>query len=332
MYNSNQSKLFLIVTFTGVLLLVFSCEKEIEVELPPIENNLVVEGRIEQDMPPVIFITNSMGYFEQTTVSGFENTFVHGAIAIVETDNRTDTLEELCLNSIPELYKPFVAQFLGVPPERILSINYCVYTVAFKKFIQANYLKGEVGKSYKLTIIKDDKIYTSSTKIPFQVKLDSVWFKLWGDSKKRGLTYAYLSDPDTFGNAYRWYVKRLNTDIKGKPIESNYAAPSQSVFDDKFINGKTFNFFYGKGKRSNDQIEDDIQNVNGRYYTFGDTIAIKFCSIEPAASRFIQTYEREISSNGNPFASPTSLPTNIKGGALGLWAGYSFTYDTVIAK
>jgi hypothetical protein len=33
---------------------------------------------------------------------------------------------------------------------------------------------------------------------------------------------------------------------------------------------------------------------------------------------------------GNPFASPTNIQTNIKGGALGVWAGFSTFYDTLI--
>ena len=36
-----------------------------------------------------------------------------------------------------------------------------------------------------------------------------------------------------------------------------------------------------------------------------------------------------MSSDGNPFASPTSVVTNIEGGALGIWGGYAVFLDTI---
>ena len=38
---------------------------------------------------------------------------------------------------------------------------------------------------------------------------------------------------------------------------------------------------------------------------------------------------RQMSSNGSPFASPINIPTNISGGALGIWAGFSPYHDTL---
>jgi hypothetical protein len=37
----------------------------------------------------------------------------------------------------------------------------------------------------------------------------------------------------------------------------------------------------------------------------------------------------QMSTAGNPFATPTNIPTNIVGGALGVWAGFSTSYDTL---
>jgi len=37
-----------------------------------------------------------------------------------------------------------------------------------------------------------------------------------------------------------------------------------------------------------------------------------------------------MSSGASPFASPTYIPTNIEGGAIGCWAGFSPRYDTLI--
>jgi hypothetical protein len=39
-----------------------------------------------------------------------------------------------------------------------------------------------------------------------------------------------------------------------------------------------------------------------------------------------------LQTTGNPFASPTMIPTNIVGGAQGVWAGYSPHFDTLICQ
>jgi hypothetical protein len=41
---------------------------------------------------------------------------------------------------------------------------------------------------------------------------------------------------------------------------------------------------------------------------------------------FWRTYQFAINVIGNPFASPTNLPTNFSNGALGVWAGYGTSY------
>jgi len=33
--------------------------------------------------------------------------------------------------------------------------------------------------------------------------------------------------------------------------------------------------------------------------------------------------------SSNPFSTPVNIPTNVSGGALGIWAGYSPWYDTL---
>jgi len=35
---------------------------------------------------------------------------------------------------------------------------------------------------------------------------------------------------------------------------------------------------------------------------------------------------------GNPFATPTNIPSNIEGGALGIWVGLSPSVDTLYCQ
>jgi hypothetical protein len=45
---------------------------------------------------------------------------------------------------------------------------------------------------------------------------------------------------------------------------------------------------------------------------------------------FFEKKYAQLQTAGNPFATPTNIPTNFTGGALGIWAGFSPSYDTLI--
>lgn len=318
-----------VISIICLLSILGSCEKEIEFDLPDATPKLVVEGRIEQGNAPYVMLSKSVGYFEPTDIAAIESQFVHGAVVTITVDNATDTLEEICLNDIPLQFLPMVAEFIGIPEDELGNVNYCIYTVPIIDLIIGNYLKGEVGKSYKLTIISEENTYTAVTKIPELVPLDSVWYETEGSGNDQyGFLYAHLSDPDTLGNAYRWFAKRINLKPDGEPKDNNFVAPFGSAFDDQFFNGKSFEFGYDRGDPPNSEPEPGEKN---HYFKEGDTIVVKFCTIDLDHYKFLRIFELEVNSNGNPFASPTTTPTNVTGGALGIWGGYGATFDTLVA-
>lgn len=119
---------------------------------------------------------------------------------------------------------------------------------------------------------------SSIAKLPMPIPLDSTWFKVQEDLDSLGWAWAKLSDPDTSGNAYRWFAKRLNKD-------DFFIAPIGSVFEDRFINGRSFNFPYNRGTIQNSEAEED-NNEEADYYKKGDTIVVKFCTIDFATYEF----------------------------------------------
>jgi hypothetical protein len=40
----------------------------------------------------------------------------------------------------------------------------------------------------------------------------------------------------------------------------------------------------------------------------------------------------QLATQGNPFATPINIVSNISGGALGVWAGYSPSFDTLYCQ
>lgn len=278
----------------AICCLLSSCERDITVNLPQAEVEIVVEGYIVSGQKPTVHVTRSAPYFSPIDSASLISYLVRDAIVTVSDGSVTDTLDETFDLS---LSNPFV-------------------------YVARN-LVGENGKNYFLTVKADGKTLTAITQIPYAVPLDSVWFKIDGNKDSLGYAWAHLTDPDTLGNGYRWFAKRLGKD-------DDFIPPNGSVFDDKFINGKSFDFGYNRGEVPNSDAIDDINEESG-YFKRGDTIAVKFCTIDRGHFIFWRSVETQASNNGNPFGSPAPIEGNIQGG-LGIWGGYGVSYDTIYAQ
>jgi hypothetical protein len=272
-------------------LLFFSCRKDIKVQLPDYTQKLVVEASIETNQPAIVLLSYSVPFFGNFDFTHPEKAFVKGAFITVSDGTITDTIKEIAPN-----------------------IGY---------FYFGSKVKGQVGKSYHLTISVGGKNYSCDTYLNPQVKLDSIYFK--GEKDTLGFISAHMHEPAGLGNAYRWFAKRLHKD-------SAYAAPSNSVFDDKFVDGKDFSFSYERGVQPN-QTQSNDKDPEAGYYRVGDTVVVKFCTIGRKEYLFWDSYYKNAASNGNPFSSPSNIQSFINGdAALGGFFGYSTSFDTLVIK
>jgi hypothetical protein len=172
---------------------------------------------------------------------------------------------------------------------------------------------GITGKTYQLKIELNGKTYTSTTSILPSVPMDSLVFSPEiGDSL--GRIKSKWQEPPQPGNCYRWFTKRVGKD-------DVYLSQFRSVTDDKFINGKEFEFRFSRGRVPNSQAEED-NNIERGLFKIGDSVLVKFCSIGYKEFEYFKSYYQNLSSNGNPFSAPTTLVSNIEGGAIGVWCGY----------
>lgn len=182
-------------------------------------------------------------------------------------------------------------------------------------------LKGQAGKTYYLEVTVNGKTYTANTFIHPPVALDSLYFK--GEKDTLGYIWAHLTEPAGLGNNYRWFAKRLN---RGDLF---YAAPFNSVFDDKFIDGKAFEFAYDRGPQPN-QVQEYKDDPEENYFKRGDTVVVKFCTIGRREYDFWYSYYLNKSSNGNPFSAPSNIVSMTEGDdVLGGFFGYSPSFDTL---
>ena len=277
-----------------MLTFLYSCTEDINLTVVGGDKKIVIEGSIENGKPARVMVTRNSPLGQTLD---YNNLLVTNAQVYVSNGIITDTLRfnypilDLT-SSIPFLYKG--SAFVGVP-----------------------------GQTYYLTVIADGITYSSITTIPALVSLDSVWWKEQPPKDSLGFAWAHLSEPAGFGNAYKWYAKRPTKDDR-------FLAPYASTFDDKFIDGKSFDFAYNRGTDPNATAAAPPILTDDGYFKKTDTIYIKFCTIDYFTAKFYTTYEAALQTNGNPFASPVSIISNIYGGGLGVWGGFGCTYDTIL--
>ena len=81
-------------------LLLLGCEKEVHINLSSGASQLVVEGAIENDLPPYVILTKSIGYLSKIDLSTQQNSYVHDAAITVSDGSQTIKLREYLLDSV----------------------------------------------------------------------------------------------------------------------------------------------------------------------------------------------------------------------------------------
>ena len=300
-----------------VLALFAGCEEDLTLDIPVGEEKLVVEGHIEQGLPPVVVLTRSVPVFTAVSTESLEESFVHNAQVMVSQNGQNYTLKEVPSAAFSEELKQTIAMQFGLSPALLNgSSSFPIYVYTTEA------LKGELGKSYGLRISYEGHLLTSTTTIPQLNPIDSLWIMPHPDPEEDSLKILYYRyvDPDTIGNSVRYFTKRNS--------EPFYPGLFSSVFNDELVNGGTIVFPLDRGEpRGQAEVDQELYSYFGK----GDTITVRWAAIDLAHFRFWSTLEGEQNSNGSPIGSPNSTRSNIQGG-LGIWGGYGVSYHRIVVE
>lgn len=310
------------ILFSVISLLITSCTKEVEIDIPGFQEQVVIDGTIEVGMPPIVIISRSKDIYSPTNIDAFLSGFITNANVYVSDGTNEYQLDLLCSDNLPPGTENLVAGFLGITPEQLSQLNICAYT-SFNPVIW-----GEVGKTYHLRVEHESKEYKGSTQLLQPHSLDQLWYEEENDNPGYGFSFAILSDSPGVFDAYKWEAKRINM-VNGEPIDPYFKPTFNNVFEDEFFDGKTFEFSFENPWTSGDK---DLASNERARYKVGDTVVIKLSKIDKGTYDFLYSKIMQSLSSGNPFASPMNVKTNLSGGCLGVWAGYSPSYDTLICQ
>jgi len=271
-----------------------ACEKDVTVNLPQGEEQLVVEGTIENDRYPEVILTRSLNYFSHITVDQLIHAFVHNATVTVSDGARTMQLKEFSRDTIN-------------------GVKWYYYSADTSL---ADAFKGEPGGRYTLRITVTGETYEGVTTIPGSgMVLDSLWSHLSSSNPGLARLQGVITDPPERGNYVRYKTAR-NGGIFRPGINS--------TIDDQIVNGATFSIQLDAGHDRTQQIDYDTYG----YFRAGDSVRVMFSRIDKATFDFWRTLDFAFASNGNVFSSPLQVRGNIEG-ALGYWGGYATSYRSI---
>lgn len=278
-----------------------SCEREINISVQNQTPKLVVDGRIENNQPPVIVLSKSLNYFSSISQEELAASFVHDAIITITDDLRTIQLKEY-----------FVTDTGGY--------IFYYYTVDATRPLEA--ILGKFNTQYQLNIATSDgEEYISTTTIPTLAKTcDSIYWKPAPNNPDTSLCVLYgkFTDPPGLGNYVRYY-----TGVNGQ----SFFPGLNSVFDDQVVDGTSYTFEIPKGFNKSDTTK--VSSDDFGFFRRGDQVTFKFSNIDKATFDFWRTWEFSYQANGNPFSSPTKVIGNISNNALGSFCGYASQYLTL---
>jgi len=160
----------------------------------------------------------------------------------------------------------------------------------------------DYNSDFSIEVNSRERTATSTTKLLPPVPFDSIVYT-FDDSDTLAAVTAWFSDDPAVDNSYRFILHRGTLENREQ----------DGSFNDRFFNG------------------DDVPFGTDFDFGIGDTAILSLFHIDEAYHDFLETYEEAFFANGNPFAQPARILTNVEGG-LGVFAGLSYVRDTVIIE
>jgi hypothetical protein len=275
-----------------------ACEKGVEFKLDDVTPKLVVEATIENNQPPLVYLSKSFSYFSSIDKSTIAKNFVHNAEVYVSNGILTHKLKEysMPIGGVDTFY-----YYSNDPSAPLTAII------------------GKLNSNYSLRIKYDGKEYNAETTIPpITRRVDSLYWKQApvGNPPEKVMLMVKAYDPPGLGDYIRYFTKQ-NSDP--------FYPGLNSVYNDQIVDGTNYEIQVERGILRNGNAPDGFNLFNK-----GDTVTVKLCNIDKATYDFWRTMEFTYASVGNPFSSPTKVISNITGGGLGYFGGYATQYHTLI--
>lgn len=221
---------------------------------------------------------------------------------------QTIRLSENVPFSTANIYPPITGAVVNVSDN---SGNNYVFTETSPGNYSAKAVTGIPGKIYQLSVTTNQGSFSSSSKMPDQVKLDSVTSRknIFESDEDNRIISVHYQDPAGVPNQYR-FVVQVN-DVLVKRIFVN---------DDQFSDGRKVSFDL--------EFDDDDLKVS-----LGDKVTVEMqCIDKPVFTYWYSLAAQQTSDGPGGSVTPSNPPTNITPKALGYFSAHTTETKTVMIK
>jgi hypothetical protein len=290
----------------------------VKIDIPGYKQQLVVDGNIEAGGHPIVILSQSANIFTESYITTYVNSFVSNAEVKVVVENDTFQLDYILSTDLPVSSQKKLAEMLRIELDELFQLPIRVYS--------STSLIAQAEKTYELIINHQGKLYKAKTFLPAPTPLQPIYWKLEPETVEYGYSWARLQDPPGQFDAYKWEVRRINK-VNGEDLDQTFRRGFGAYREDRYFDGLTFDFYYQNPLKRKDSTHLEIYK---RYYRLGDSVVVKFSKMDKKTYDFFDKKSAQMESSDNPYSTPINIPTNLTGGALGIWAGFSPWYDTLV--
>ena len=279
----------------GVLILIVglsACnpEKDIDLDLPVPDRGLVVECYLEPGKPYQLLLTQSVPYFGDFNLAeDIDEQFLVDALVVITHNGVADTLN-FDLTSI----------FLALTDT---NANWFDGRSKIHNYVSTTIVPEDYNSDFEL-YVEDTagNILTASTRLLPPVQHDTLEIEFNADSSEALVRGRWQDDP-AGPNWYRWVHHKLKRNGRQR-YQFNF------VLDDRIGNGQEY--------------------VVATFYDYepGDCLLVSLYHLDQELANYLETVDDAESSNGNPFAQPGSILSNVEGG-IGIFSGLTVDQDTL---
>ena len=264
---------YLFLSLSAIMLLLSSCQDVIDIELKDGDRVYVIEGGVYEGVDSVmVHVTKTTSYFDTSEPIGVSDATV----------------------------------VLTMPDNSEVPLTYVA-----SGYYKASGLNVIADGTYKLKVTADGKQFTSSSRMPPSVSIDSLEVVPqagFGPQQGPPKLNILVSFQDPIGASFY----RISADLNHEPLNG---AADLEVFDDNLNDGTLIRIPYF-----------------ARLFDPGDTVDIYLNSIDEGTFNFWNTFGPIATGDaGSPFsAAPANPVSNIKGGALGVFGAYTKDHRMII--
>lgn len=323
---------------------IFSCEKDIVLDIPAGVEDAVVEAWIYDNSGPLVMLTKQFsGYGTFNTATLLEDITVRDALVFISENNGTpvqlyeQSIFELPLelieqvfdaNKIPRSVAQNIALLGNLSLEQQLAFAENAGDSTFIRLLNnynfyidtTNTIIGNPGATYELTIDADSDMVAANTTLPIRQDINFLSYELDADNPALAQVKVNLTVPNNY-DAFVLLATRRN---------------SEAFFVPQFLGGGLSDngIYAGSGTITLPLIRGYADSTNVEIselglFEVGDTVTLKWQNIDEATYNFWFSIFND--GGDTPFSTATLIQSNITGG-VGIFAGYTTSYTTIIIE